>query len=114
MTLNVTPSCEVADGTQTNVSCTANTNHVTPQLYRNGSLVSNPNIAILAIGTYNYACNITETQNYTKGEVSNTLIVYNCTDEDNDTYYAYDNVTCQIHPVDCNDSNPDILLRGGA
>jgi hypothetical protein len=75
LTLTADSSWTVTDGAQTNVSCTANTNQVAPQLYRNGSSVNNPDVETLAMGTYNYTCNATETENYTAGEVSNTLTV---------------------------------------
>jgi hypothetical protein len=61
-------------GSQTNVSCYANTNQVAVQLFRNDTgLVSNPDVAILGIGDYNYGCNNTATQNYTATTASQLL-----------------------------------------
>jgi len=75
LTLNISPSATVTYGTTTNVSCTANTPQVTPQLYRNGTLMSNPDVQTLAAGTYNYTCNNTATQNYTSTSTSQLLTV---------------------------------------
>jgi hypothetical protein len=75
LTLITSPAWTVINGTQTNVSCSADTAQVTPLLYRNGTNVSNPDVQTFAIGTYNYICNNTATQNYTSTSSSNTLIV---------------------------------------
>jgi len=75
LTLTALPGWNVQNGTQTNVSCTANNNEVTLRLYRDSTLVSNPDIQTLPIGNYNYTCNNTASQNYTAASASNILIV---------------------------------------
>ena len=75
LTLTASPAWNVQNGTQTNISCSANTPQVTPQLYRNGTNVSNPDVQTLAVGSYNYTCNNTVTPNYTSTSSSNPLIV---------------------------------------
>ncbi|MFH1683221.1 MAG: hypothetical protein ABIA37_05495, partial [Candidatus Woesearchaeota archaeon] len=75
LTLTSSPSWTETYGTTTTVNCTANNNEVSPQLYQNGSLVSNGHSASLSVGTYNYTCNATASQNYTAAETSNILTV---------------------------------------
>jgi len=66
-TLTITNSTplDVTYGTQTNVSGSASTNQVTAQLFRNEISVSSPDVQTFTVGTFNYSCNNTETQNYT-------------------------------------------------
>jgi len=76
LTLATLPSWNVTYGSTTNISCSASTPQITPQLYRSGTLVSNPNVQLLGASTYNYTCNATATQNYTAPAThSNTLYV---------------------------------------
>ncbi len=76
LTLSFTPSRNVIYPTATNVSCSADFNETAFYLYRNGTLVDNPDIQTnLAVGVYNYTCNISETENFTYAEVSNELVV---------------------------------------
>ncbi|MEM4321483.1 MAG: hypothetical protein QW308_00005, partial [Candidatus Woesearchaeota archaeon] len=65
LNINLQPSSSVTYGTTTNASCTASTPQAIPQLFRNGTLVSNPDINVLAAGSYNYTCTASETQNFT-------------------------------------------------
>jgi hypothetical protein len=76
-TLNLTasPSWTETYGTQTTINCTVSNGEATPQLYRNGTLVSVPDVQTLAAGTYLYVCNTTSTQNYTNATTSNTLTI---------------------------------------
>ncbi|MEM5794554.1 MAG: right-handed parallel beta-helix repeat-containing protein, partial [Candidatus Aenigmatarchaeota archaeon] len=60
---------EVTYKTQTNFSCFSNTQQVTPSLYRNTTLVSNPDVQNLTAGYYYYLCNASETQNYTQSAI---------------------------------------------
>ncbi|MEM4322104.1 MAG: hypothetical protein QW308_03365, partial [Candidatus Woesearchaeota archaeon] len=78
-TLNITlqPSSSVTYGTTTNASCTASTPQITPQLFRNETLVSNPDVGILAAGSYNYTCTATETQNYTAPTPQQAILTIN-------------------------------------
>lgn len=64
---------DVPNGTQTNISCYSN--QVSVNLYRNGVLVSNPDVQTLASGVYVYKCNNTETSNYSSTSVSKNLTV---------------------------------------
>ncbi|MFW6014293.1 MAG: hypothetical protein ACOCZ6_04005 [Nanoarchaeota archaeon] len=73
--LTVEPGWDVTYGTQTNVTCTADTDEVTTSLYRNGTYVGKSDILKLGAGTYNYTCNTTATQNYTSHSTSNKLLV---------------------------------------
>jgi len=77
LTLTALPGWNVEFGTQTNVSCTANTPEVTPELLRDSVSVENPDIQTLMPGVYNYTCNSAATQNYTLATVSNILTVSN-------------------------------------
>jgi len=67
-----------ANGTQTNVSGAVSSWGMSGWpafLYRNGAIVSNPDILKLPVGTYTYKVNTTSSQNYTSNEtgVSYTL-----------------------------------------
>jgi hypothetical protein len=75
--INILPSETVTYPTQTNTSCSISSinNEVTPQLFRNGTSVSNPDVVTLPIGSYVYVCNNTGTQNYTTGQAQKTLVV---------------------------------------
>ena len=75
LTLTSSPSWTETYGTITTVNCTANNDEVSPQLYQNGSLVSNGHSALLAKGSYNYTCNASASQNYTSAENSNLLTI---------------------------------------
>ncbi len=80
LTLSLNPSNTVSYGSQTNVSCTADSLQYTINLYRNGTLVATgtgyvEEVATLAAGTYNYSCNATESENYTSASTSSLLIV---------------------------------------
>ncbi|MCS7106427.1 MAG: hypothetical protein NZ942_03860, partial [Candidatus Aenigmarchaeota archaeon] len=50
-------------------SCYSNTAQVQPSLYRNTTLVSNPDIKNLTAGYYFYLCNASETQNFTRSAI---------------------------------------------
>jgi len=70
----IEPSVSVIQGTQTTVNCTSNV-PVNLSLYRNGALVSNPDVQTLSSGTYTYICNTTGGGNYSAGSTSDLLIV---------------------------------------
>ena len=70
------PGWTVSAGIQTEVLCVISPDFLTIKLYRNGSLVSNPDSQTFNdIGSYVYLCNSTETQNYSSASVSNTLTI---------------------------------------
>jgi hypothetical protein len=76
--LNLTslPGWNETEGTQTNVSCSADNLEVIPLLYRNGTPVSNPDVQTLVPGSYDYLCNATASQNYSAPlEQQNTLTI---------------------------------------
>jgi len=75
LNLSAQPGWNVTYPTTTNVSCTANNLEVILELYRNGQLVNNPDIALLGAGTYNYVCNTTGSQNWTAASINNILRV---------------------------------------
>jgi hypothetical protein len=80
LTLAASPSFTNTYGTQTNISCTADTVEVTPQLFRNGASVLNPDVQTLGANVYNYTCNNTATQNYTTAFASNNLTINKAAD----------------------------------
>jgi hypothetical protein len=75
LNMNAQPGWSVAYTTTTTVSCSANNAEVIPHLYRNNILVSNPDVQTLAMGSYNYVCNASQSQNWTAGSAANTLTV---------------------------------------
>jgi hypothetical protein len=79
LTLAASPSWNETYGATTNVSCNASTQQATPQLFRNETPVSNQDVQSLAVGTYDYTCNASATQNYTSASQTGTLIVNKAT-----------------------------------
>jgi len=77
LTLSLLPSNSESNGTETNVSGSGNQTNAT--LYRDGTPVSNPEVATLAIGVYNYTFNTTGNQNYSSYQVSASLTIINTT-----------------------------------
>jgi len=77
LNLSASPSWNETYGTTTTINCSADNGEVTPQLYRNGTLVSRPDTQTLAAGSYGYTCNASTTQNYTSASTSNTLVINN-------------------------------------
>ena len=76
LSISIAPTSTVVPGTETRVQCTASASEITPRLTRDGALVSNPDVATLASGSYNYACTSIQTQNYTAATAAPaTLIV---------------------------------------
>lgn len=64
-------------GTVINVSCSTNNTEGSLKLYRDGVDVTSENNQYieLSAGTYNYTCNVTETQNYTVASNSSTFTI---------------------------------------
>ena len=75
LSLTAYPGWEITQGTQTNVSCSANNDEIPVQLYRSGNNVSNPDVQTLNTGIYNYTCNSSSSQNYTSASESDELVV---------------------------------------
>lgn len=63
-TMNNTPGNAIY-GNVTNVSCAASSTEVTPVLYRNDTNISNSDTVVLAVGTWAFTCNSSQTANYT-------------------------------------------------
>jgi len=72
-TLTLTPSNSETYGTETTASCSSGIG--TPKLYKDLIEVSNPDIHTFGVGTYDYVCNISNTQNYTSATDSDTLTI---------------------------------------
>jgi hypothetical protein len=78
MVLTASPSWTVTYPTETTVQGSETNNgdaDLTYNLYRNNSLVSNPETILLGAGTYEYIFNTSGGQNYTSGSISNILTV---------------------------------------
>ncbi len=76
ITLSVTPQWTLDIPVQTNASCTVGLSGFTAYLYRNGTLVTNPDVQTFSAGsTYEYLCNNTVNQNYTSDNIKNILKV---------------------------------------
>jgi hypothetical protein len=78
LTLTVYPSWSIFYPAETNVTGSESNlgdSDLTYNLYRNNVLVSNPDVATLAVGSYVYVYNTSGGQNYTANSVSNTLTV---------------------------------------
>ncbi len=78
ISLTVSPSFTVSEGTSVTVTCSVSSlnNEVTSlTLTRDGQTVSNPHTTTPAAGSYLYQCNTGSTQNYSASSSSNTLQV---------------------------------------
>ncbi|MFA5856909.1 MAG: hypothetical protein WC867_06110 [Candidatus Pacearchaeota archaeon] len=78
MNITITPSSIVNYGVQTSTSTIENNigdSDLIYELYRDGILVSNPNIVSLNAGIYNYFYNTSGGENYSAGSINKTLIV---------------------------------------
>ncbi|MFC1768800.1 Ig-like domain-containing protein [Nanoarchaeota archaeon] len=124
LTLTPSPGWGVINNTQTNISCTANNAEVNISLYRNGTYVNSSvsgtvsDVQTLAVGTYNYTCNTTGSQNYTAAAESNNLVV--SLKNASACSLTFDPVSGQTYPVNlnvtCSCTNPDAtpnLYRDG-
>jgi parallel beta-helix repeat protein len=75
LTISILPSSSVTDGTITNVSGTGCPAQINCTLYMDGVNVSNPDVTMLAAGTYNYSYETPGNENYTIANVSAVLTV---------------------------------------
>ncbi|MGB9707804.1 MAG: hypothetical protein ACPLXC_00545 [Candidatus Pacearchaeota archaeon] len=75
LTLDAIPGWNVTYPTQTNISCSANTNQVTLSLKRNDLNVSNPDVNVLGAGYYYYNCSTNGNQNWSAASIGNSLHV---------------------------------------
>jgi len=78
LSLTAVPGWVAAAGNQTNVSCSADNNEVTVDLYRDGVLAGSgvgvvSDIQTLGVGNYSYVCNTSNNINYNFAEVSKHL-----------------------------------------
>lgn len=74
-TVTITISGDVVYGTETNVSCGADSAEVNVSLFLDGVAVSNPHQVTLAGGLHTYACNASSSQNYSSSHTSSTISV---------------------------------------
>jgi len=76
--LTFNPSNPITYGTQTNVSCSCNNLESSAQLWRNNININTENnqLITLGAGNYNYACNVSSTENYTSAS-NNSLFTVN-------------------------------------
>jgi hypothetical protein len=73
LSLTASPGWIVYKGNKTIVSCSSP--YVSVSLYRNNSVVDNPDVQTLDVGDYLYICNSTETANYSAQSISKILSV---------------------------------------
>lgn len=73
--ITFSPSSTVNNGTETTVTGTNCPSQLNCTLYRNGDIVSNPDVATLGAGTYTYVYNTTGNANYTSAQQTETLTV---------------------------------------
>jgi hypothetical protein len=76
-TLDINETSPIVYGTYINVTCETTNKEETKKLYRDGNDISSEiaESILLGVGTYNYVCNITETQNYTSSSDSDSFTV---------------------------------------
>lgn len=93
-TLTLSPSNSETYGTETTATCSAQQG--TPKLYRDGSLVSSPDIHTFGVGTYDYVCNVSATGDYPAASDSDTLTI---TKKDPESGMDIDGTTPIIYPT---------------
>lgn len=76
LSILITPSSSVENGTQTNATASGYPSQLACILYRDGLDVSNPDIQTFDVGTYNYVYNTTGNENYSAESVNKTLNVW--------------------------------------
>jgi hypothetical protein len=79
LSLIAKPDWSIVNGTESNVSGEGCPSQLSCELFREGSLVSNPDVQTLAIGQFIYIFNSTGNMNYTTYSTTNTLIVNSTT-----------------------------------
>ncbi|MEW5955110.1 MAG: hypothetical protein AB1626_01060, partial [Candidatus Micrarchaeota archaeon] len=75
ISITITPDSPIAPGTESRAECASSTPQALPQLLRNGAPVTNPDVATLPLGTYEYTCTASETQNYTSASATPATLV---------------------------------------
>jgi hypothetical protein len=73
--LILSPSNNLAYGSTADISCSANNIESSPIITRNVTPISNPSSEILTVGTHNYACITSQTQNYTSASTTGILTI---------------------------------------
>ncbi|MFC1774770.1 Ig-like domain-containing protein, partial [Nanoarchaeota archaeon] len=127
LAMSFSPSNNESYGTETSVSCSVNTDQFNTTLLRDGFTMSNPDVANLSAGTYNYTCTVPGNANYNASSMSQNLTVNKfvtllstTTDESPITYGFETNTSCSAnHNVTINferngvtASNPDVDTLG--
>lgn len=77
LTLSITPSNEITYGLLSIASCTSTIELVEPTLKRDNVITSNPELAVLAAGVYEYSCSIDGTENYSSATTPSQTLVIN-------------------------------------
>ncbi len=91
LALSFSPSSSVESDDQTTVTGSGCPSQLTCTLYREGVAVSNPDVASLSDGEYDYIYSTTGNANYTSASVSGTLTVGEEDDDDDETKIVSDN-----------------------
>lgn len=73
VTLSITPSLAIQNGTQSIATCSVSAG--TAVLTRNAVSVSNPDIQNLSVGSYAYNCSVVSSSNYNAASSNQTLVV---------------------------------------
>jgi len=73
--ISFSPSSSVTVGTETTATGTGCPSQLVCMLYREGTNVTNPDVATLAVGSYLYSYNTSGNENYTLFEINATLSV---------------------------------------
>jgi hypothetical protein len=108
-TLILSPSNSEDYETETSASCSADFG--TAQLYRNGILISNPDIQTLGVGIYEYVCNISESKNYTSASDSDNLIINQIASQ---TSLIFDKASSQTYGTEITPTCSIITGQGSA
>jgi hypothetical protein len=76
LAIDISPSASEENGTETNASGSGCPSVLNCTLYRDGVVVSNPDVATLSVGTYVYVYNTTGNENYSSTSVSKMLSIW--------------------------------------
>ena len=103
LSLNAIPSWSESQGTETTVTGSGCPSELVCNLFLDTAGVSNPHIATLSAGTYNYTYNTTGNENYSSASVSNILTIGAC------RHFRLGTSNTIYFDMDC---NGDIVIKG--
>ncbi len=112
--LTINPPSPQTYPVQVNASCTCTNPEAQATLWRNGINVTNENnqFVELAAGSYNYVCNVSETENYTAATNSTTYIINKATTILNITAQPSWTITYGTQTnVSCSANNAEVTPR---